>query len=118
MRRISFFAGLFLVFCSYAWGDAFLSSLKDVPLAPGLKEITANGSVLEGPLGPIIIAYAKGDGPADKVRDFYEGALPALGWEKAGEDTWRRNHDLLKLEFTGHGRDPVVVSFTLHGRTQ
>jgi hypothetical protein len=91
-----------------------ISSMPDIPLAPGLKEVKENGSVMEGPLGPIIVAYAKSDGPADKVRSFYDEELPKLGWEKDG-NKWHRPGQILAVDFVGTGRDPVVVTFSLHG---
>ena len=113
MRLISLLV-MFLAFAQMAEAQDWISSMKNIPLAPGLKEVPDQGSVMEGPLGPIIIAYARGDGPADKVRGFYDETLPAMGWEKQG-NKWRHESLLLALDFVGTGRDPVIVTFTLHG---
>lgn len=105
-------AALWMINSAHA--DEWVSTMKNIPLAPGLKEVKENGSIMEGPLGPIVIAYAKSDGPADKVREYYEEALPRMGWVKEG-NRWRLHQLVLTLDFVGSGRDPVVVTFSLHG---
>ncbi len=59
---------------------AFLSTLEDVPLMPGLIEIAGAGMVFDKPDGRIAETFAEGALVAGAVRRFYEDSLPQLGW--------------------------------------
>ncbi|HEX2581144.1 MAG TPA: hypothetical protein VHL08_04140 [Dongiaceae bacterium] len=91
-----------------------LSTIPNLPLAPGLKEQVKDGSVMDWPLGHIIIAYARGDGPARAVRDYYARALPKLGWNIDDHGLYHRGREMLKVDFIGADRDPVIVTFTYY----
>src|SRR5262245_29418252 len=76
---------LFLVSAVPAFAVTYLSAIADLPLPDGLAEQADKSTVFDAPLGRIITAYASGTVDADDVRDFYDDALPPLGWEKTGE---------------------------------
>jgi hypothetical protein len=59
---------------------AFLSTLEDVPLMPGLIEIAGAGMVFDKPDGRIAETFAEGALAVAAVRRFYEESLPQLGW--------------------------------------
>jgi hypothetical protein len=108
-----------LVFSSAAWAVTYLSAIADLPLPDGLAEQTDKSTVFDAPLGRIITAYASGTVDADDVRDFYDDALPPLGWEKTGEGSFRRKAEVLKIDVLGgQGGSPVNVSFTLSAESQ
>jgi hypothetical protein len=97
----------------------YLSAIADLPLPDGLAEQTDKSTVFDAPLGRIITAYASGKVEADDVRDFYDDALPPLGWEKTGEGSFRRKAEVLKIDVLGgQGGSPVNVSFTLSAESQ
>ncbi len=102
-----------------AWAVEYLSEIADLPLADGLAEQADKSTVFDAPMGRIVTAYATGTVDADAVRDFYDDALPALGWEKTGEGSFRRKNETLKIDVLG-GQDgsPVNVSFTLSAESQ
>jgi hypothetical protein len=124
MRRISpvamlFLAVLLLVSAVPAWAVTYLSAIADLPLPDGLAEQADKSTVFDAPLGRIITAYASGTVDADDVRDFYDDALPPLGWEKTGEGSFRRKAEVLKIDVLGgQGGSPVNVSFTLSAESQ
>lgn len=102
-----------------AWAVEYFSEIADLPVADGLAEQKDKSTVFDAPIGRIVTAYATGKVDADSVRAFYDGALPALGWEKTGEGTFRRKSETLKIDVLG-GQDgsPVNVSFTLSAESQ
>lgn len=102
-----------------AWAIEYLSEIADLPLADGLAEQADKSTVFDAPMGRIVTAYATGTVDADAVRAFYDDALPALGWEKTGEGSFRRKNETLKIDVLG-GQDgaPVNVSFTLSAESQ
>lgn len=102
-----------------AWAIEYFSEIADLPVADGLAEQKDKSTVFDAPMGRIVTAYASGKITADAVRDFYDSALPALGWEQTGEGTFRRKNETLKIDVLG-GQDgsPVNVSFTLSAESQ
>jgi hypothetical protein len=46
------------------------------------------------------------------VRAFYAATLPELGWRAAGANAWRREGELLRLDFSGRDGN-LMVGFTL-----
>lgn len=127
MRRISpvavFVMAVALLISAGFVGPAFavtyLSAIADLPLPDGLAEQADKSTVFDAPLGRIITAYASGTVDADDVRDFYDDALPPLGWEKTGEGSFRRKAEVLKIDVLGgQGGSPVNVSFTLSAESQ
>lgn len=104
---------------SSAWAVEYFSAIADLPVADGLAEQKDKSTVFDAPLGRIITAYATGTAAADDVRDFYDSALPSLGWEKTGEGTFHRKAETLKIDVLGgQGGGPVNVSFTLSAESQ
>ena len=123
MRRTLSAAALSMLLLVSAGSPAFavtyLSAIADLPLPDGLAEQTDKSTVFDAPLGRIITAYATGTVDADEVRDFYDDALPPLGWEKTGEGSFRRKAEVLKIDVLGgQGGSPVNVSFTLSAESQ
>jgi hypothetical protein len=92
--------------------DAFLAGTEDVPLMPGLAPVEGSSVVFDKPQGRIVEAQARGRTSRDKVRAFYAATLPQLGWNAAGADVWRREGELLRLEFNGRDGN-LTVGFTL-----
>ncbi|HEX6120754.1 MAG TPA: hypothetical protein VFZ03_15000 [Dongiaceae bacterium] len=102
-----------------AWATEYFSEIADLPVADGLTEQKDKSTVFDAPVGRIITAYASGKVDADAVRDFYDSALPPLGWEKTGEGTFHRKAETLKIDVLGgQGGSPVNVSFTLSAESQ
>ena len=124
MRRIPqiaalLVAGALLLVTIPAWAVTYLSAIADLPLPDGLAEQTDKSTVFDAPMGRIVTAYASGKVAADDVRDFYDDALPPLGWEKTGEGSFRRKAEVLKIDVLGgQGGSPVNVSFTLSAESQ
>src|SRR5262245_5320447 len=102
-----------------AWATEYFSAIADLPVADGLTEQKDKSTVFDAPLGRIVTAYATGVLKADAVLDFYDSALPPLGWEKTGEGTFHRKAETLKIDVLGgQGGSPVNVSFTLSAESE
>src|SRR5262245_14106185 len=102
-----------------AWAVEYFSAIDDLPVADGLTEQQDKSTVFDAPLGRIICAYATGTVAAEAVRDFYDSALPSLGWENTGEGTFHRKAETLKIDVLGgQGGGPVNVSFTLSAESE
>ena len=102
-----------------AWAVEYFSAIADLPVADGLTEQRDKSTVFDAPLGRIVTAYATGKVDAEDVLDFYDDALPPLGWERTGEGTYHRKAETLKIDVLGgQGGSPVNVSFTLSAESQ
>lgn len=89
----------------------FVGGTDDLPLMPGLTEVPDQDVVFETPQGRIVETVATGVPSQAQVIEFYDRALPQLGWEKTGQGTYRREGEALTLEFESDG--PSVVRFRL-----
>jgi hypothetical protein len=102
-----------------AWATEYFSAIADLPVADGLTEQKDKSTVFDAPMGRIVTAYATGKADAEDVREFYDDALPSLGWDKTGEGTFHRKAETLKIDVLGgQGGSPVNVSFTLSAESQ
>jgi hypothetical protein len=114
-RRIAvLFAALLMAPLAHgAAATEYLVQMQDLPLATGLAEQADKSSTFDTPLGPIVTAYAAGNLTPEAVYDFYDDALPKLGWQKQSSGTYHRKAQNLKIDVWGPERGPVKVSFTL-----
>lgn len=111
-----FFAILCLMLASLAIlaGEAFLTAIEDVPLAPGLTESPNGGMVFDSPSGRIVEAAATGSATADQIAKFYGETLPQLGWQESGRLTFKRDNETLRISIeTGRKAAPLTVRFNL-----
>lgn len=86
-----------------AQSQSFFQDIEDLPVAPGLAEVTNDGVRFDSPGGRIVTAVASGAGDLNAVRQFYANALPALGWKAADGGGYRRDGEALSLKFTQRG---------------
>lgn len=93
---------------------AFVSTIEDLPLMPGLVE-EAGGLVFDSPGGRIVEAFATGEVNQGAVRAFYGETLPQLGWRPLGGGVYQREREILKVEFPGGpgAPPPLTVGFSL-----
>ena len=95
-------------------GEAFLTAIEDVPLAPGLTEAAGGGMVFDSPSGRIVEAAATGRAAAEQVAKFYAETLPQLGWQETGGLTFRRDTEILRISIEpGRGTALLTVRFIL-----
>jgi len=85
----------------------FVAGFEDLPLMPGLTQVTDAGIMFDTPSGRIVEAYANGKVPAKDVAAFYARTLPHLGWKKLSDYRYRREGEVLDLEIGkgGSGED-------------
>jgi hypothetical protein len=101
-----------IVSSTAALADAFVPGTEDVPLMPGLAPVAGSSVVFDKPEGRIVEAQAAGKVTRPAVRAFYEASLPRLGWSAAGADAWRRDGEVLRLDYREE-RGLLTVGFTL-----
>jgi hypothetical protein len=90
----------------------FVAGVEDLPLMPGLTELSGSGYAFGSSNGRIVEAYATGDVSQQQVLDFYSSTLPQLGWEAATNRSYRRQGERLAIEFV-KGTGPLTVHFTV-----
>ena len=95
---------------SAADATAFLKEVDDLPLAPGLIE-QPGGTLFDAPQGRIVEASAEGRLLEVEARQFYDESLPQLGWTQTGSSTYRRDKEVLRIEYS-EGM-PMIVHFSL-----
>lgn len=98
-----------------AEGDrGFVTGFEDLPLMPGLTQVSDAGTVFDTPSGRIVEAYANGRVAAPDVAAFYARTLPQLGWQPVSDHRYRREGELLDVEIRGGaGEDSTTVRFYL-----
>lgn len=117
-RRVLLVSGLGILFVAEALADepAYLSSVTDLPLPPGMTEDVEAGLVFDKPEGRIVEALARGAIEKSDVAGFYRAALPELGWRKLADDAsasrWQRGDEILRVDIVDGG-DPLVVRFSI-----
>jgi hypothetical protein len=109
--------GIALLICvmmplSAAFADAFVPGTEDVPLMPGLAPVAGSSVVFDKPEGRIVEVQAAGKVTRTAARAFYDASLPRLGWSAAGADAWRREGEVLRLDYREE-RGLLTVGFTL-----
>ncbi len=94
--------------------EGFITGMVDIPLMDGLSEVAGGGMVFDIPSGRIAEAYAAGNVTRDEVLAFYAATLPQLGWTRENANRFRREGELLTLEFSASGETPpLTVRFSL-----
>lgn len=102
------FSGLFPAL-TRAEEPRFFTEMNDIPLMPGLYELTGETMVFDKPEGRIIESSAVGESAvspinASQIKAFYAASLPQLGWisapEQAGRgwtDSYVRESEILRF---------------------
>ncbi len=100
--------------------SAFVTTIEDLPLMPGLSEDVAAGVAFDSPAGRIVEAYATGNVDRSRVLEFYAAALPQLGWRQDGAGVFVREHEILKVEFPlpPQPGKPLTVRFAVAPATE
>ncbi|NKB55362.1 MAG: hypothetical protein GKS00_03405 [Alphaproteobacteria bacterium] len=112
MRLFFLIAAPILFLTTICRADAFLAGLEDVPIMPGIEVVGDAGAAFDSPAGRIVEAYAAGDVTRKAVRDYYQTALPQLGWVRTGVLIFSRDGEKLTIELLGESA-PVTVRFEL-----
>jgi hypothetical protein len=99
--------------CAQAPAPArYVAGLEDVPLMAGLTPAGGNDVAFDSPQGRIVIVNAAGAVERQAVEAFYAASLGELGWDRIGDTAFRREGELLRLEFGQRGSD-LTVRFAL-----
>lgn len=77
---------------------AFLTTINDVPLMPGLQELEDEALVFDKPSGRIVETTAAGKSVSKaEIEEFYSRTLPQLGWARIGPNHYAREGESLHL---------------------
>ncbi len=90
----------------------YVAGLEDVPLMAGLTPIGGNDVAFDSPHGRIVIVNTQGALERPSVVAFYAASLSELGWDRIGDTAFRREGELLRLEFGQRGAQ-LTVRFAL-----
>ncbi len=91
---------------------AYVAGIEDLPLMAGLAPTKANDLNFDSPQGRIVIVNTSGAVDRHAVETFYATSLGPLGWDRIGDAAFRRQGELLRLEFGQQGPQ-LTVRFTL-----
>jgi hypothetical protein len=116
-RRLSLLALLWLAAVVPPWAAAraqvaYVAGLEDVPLMAGLTPAGGNDVAFDSPQGRIVIVNTQGALERPAVVAFYAASLSELGWDRIGDTAFRREGELLRLEFGQRGAQ-LTVRFAL-----
>ena len=116
MRIFTPLLGALALILALSFGTAraqgFLSAYEDLPLPPGMTEVTESGLSFDMPNGRIVEAFARGPLRVADIIAFYAATLPQLGWTRDSDRQYRREAEVLTLETQTEGRN-AVVHFTI-----
>ncbi len=122
VRRPSLFA---VVLCFAVLGataalaaERFVHGIEDLPLMPGLAEAPDAGVVFDTPSGRIVQTEAIGHVSRNQVLAFYAETLPQLGWRSLATGLFRRENEVLRIEFDDVGDPGTTVRFALSPATK
>lgn len=100
---------LLIVFLVFTAGHAaantgdtpqFLHSISDVPLMPGLVELTDQSVAFDKPEGRIVETLIVLNEKSERqVRNYYAQTLPQFGWQQTKNDSFVRGKERLELSF-------------------
>lgn len=95
---------------------AFLQSISEVPLMPGLKELPDQSLVFDKPEGRVVEVLALGERiDSESIRRFYAQTLPRLGWKPLPGEAFVREGENLALKIS-QGEGFSTVRYTLTPR--
>ncbi|MBI3453654.1 MAG: hypothetical protein HY057_12665 [Rhodospirillales bacterium] len=78
--------------------EGFVTGVEDMPLMPGLTQL--GGAIgFDAPSGRIVEVYAEGAVTRERVLEFYAATLPQLGWQAIRPGAFRREGEMLQIEF-------------------
>jgi hypothetical protein len=89
----------------------FFSSMQDIPLVPGITELSDQAVTFDKPQGRIVesVAEIETGNPAG-VKKAYEDTLPQLGWRRVSDNSYARAGESLILNFEKYeGRNFVRI---------
>jgi hypothetical protein len=96
---------------------AYLSTMPDLPLPPGMTEQTDHRVIFRGPHGEVSKAVAQGSAKLDAVTRFYTSSLPALGWSlvatESGDLVYARGGERLRISASRLDAATLQLEFTL-----
>lgn len=95
-----------------AMAAEFFERLDDVPIMPALQPVDQAGIEFDAPSGRIVETYAIGAVERRAVLDFYRDTLPQLGWRVGAGNAFRREDEMLRLDFFGPDGE-LTVRFTV-----
>lgn len=86
----------------------FFSTVEDLPLMPGLSEVSEEAVFFDIIHGRIVEVVAIGAMSSDKITEFYDMVLPQLGWGKLSEGKFSRAKETLQFWIRTKGQENVL----------
>ncbi len=113
LRRMLVLIAICVARAAFA-ADAFVAGVDDLPLMPGLRAISGESTVFDAPGGRVVESWAEGGVTREAVLSFYSATLPQLGWTAAAPGLFRRDGEVLRLEFpAAHAQVPRAAGALL-----
>ena len=115
ISRLSIFAITLVFLCSVSNAEQvpmsgnFLTTIEDIPVAPGMTELHSEKIIFETVGGRIAEAQVVGRKTPNTVRAFYRETLPQLGWKRIRNDIYYREDEILSINVTRSGNDTLAT---------
>lgn len=102
---------------AFAAETVYSSVIDDLPLMQGMVEKPDDTIIFDKPGGRIAEFSAETSAAPEAVKNFYQQALPPLGWQFRKTSTFIRDGETLKMDFDKNGGE-TLVHFTLTPNAQ
>jgi len=86
--------------------------VEDLPLMTNMQEQKEDFVVFDNPTGRIVQFSAITKSSQKEILEFYNNALPPLGWVKSSPNSFKRETETIKLEIE-NGTNQSTVLFTV-----
>ena len=120
--RLAAILAVLIPAAGWAEESRFFSELNDIPLMPGLYELTEETVVFDKPEGRIVESSAVSETQEiAKIRAFYAETLPQLGWQRQlpasartakGVDSYAKEGEILTVK-TETRHQLKIIHFSL-----
>lgn len=112
---VIFLCGIFMGLPSQsAQENSFLPGTEDIPLAPGFVVLNSDAFLFDTPAGQIVSVTIRSEsGSFAALDDFYEQALPGLGWRRLNEGQFARDGDSLSWHLVSEQGHVIIVQFEI-----
>ena len=92
--------------------DRFIAGIADLPLISGLYLVNEETVIFEKPAGRLVRAIAKGHRTKEAFWQFYENALPQLGWQTVKRGNFLRDGESLNIKVEENGSQ-IIARFSV-----
>lgn len=82
----------------------FFDALPNIPIAHGITDLPDQANIFDKANGRIVTVTAliEPDTQKEDITSYYQSALPAFGWHRINETTYKRDTEQLTIRFDSY----------------